>query len=254
MYNAPILKKSLEVLKFIVNNGSPLGVTEISNNLSVSKSTIYGILNALKDEKFVEKDNKTKKYVIGTELYELAKKVFKGGEIVMVARPFLEKLVSLVDETAFLCIREATAARVLDAIEVKKALKISSPVGYRFPITASVLCKAFLSPMDNENIKIFLQEKGLPRYTENSITDIDEFLKEIDKTRETGYSLDLEEYLKGIRAVATLIYSGGVPVGAICVIGFSTSMHNEKLPFIIQHLQSTAQQISERLSQLKILL
>jgi DNA-binding IclR family transcriptional regulator len=254
MYNAPILKKSLEVLKYIVNTGSPLGVTEISNNLSVSKSTIYGILNALKDEKFVAKDNKTKKYIIGPELYELAKKVFKGGEIVMVARPFLEKLVSLVDETAFLCIREDTAARVLDAIEAKKALKITSPIGIRFPITASVLCKAFLSPMDNESIKIFLKEKGLPRYTENSITDIDEFLKEIDKTRETGYSLDLEEYLKGIRAAATLIYSNGTPVGAICVIGFSTSIYNERLPSIIQHLKNTAQQISERLSQLKVLL
>jgi DNA-binding IclR family transcriptional regulator len=254
MYNAPILKKSLEVLKFIVDSGTPLGVTEISNNLSVSKSTIYGILNALKDEKFVAKDNKTKKYIIGTELYELSKKVFKGGEIVMVARPFLEKLVSLVDETAFLCIREDTAARVLDAIEAKKALKITSPIGIRFPITASVLCKALLSPMDNESIRMFLKEKGLPHYTENSITDIDEFLKEIDKMRETGYSLDLEEYLKGIRAVATLIYSNNVPVGAISVIGFSTSMYNEKLPSIIQHLKNTAQQISERLSQLKILL
>jgi DNA-binding IclR family transcriptional regulator len=99
-----------------------------------------------------------------------------------------------------------------------------------------------------------LKEKGLPHYTENSITDIDEFLKEIDKMRETGYSLDLEEYLKGIRAVATLIYSNNVPVGAISVIGFSTSMYNEKLPSIIQHLKNTAQQISERLSQLKILL
>jgi IclR family transcriptional regulator, KDG regulon repressor len=254
MYNAPILKKSLEVLKFIVDSGTPLGVTEISKNLSVSKSTIYGILNALKDEKFVAKDNKTKKYIIGTELYELAKKIFKGGEIVMVARPFLEKLVSLVDETAFLCIQEATAARVLDAIEAKKALKLTSPIGITFPITASVLCKAFLSPMDNESIKTFLKENGLPRYTENSITDIDEFLKEIEKTREIGYSLDLEEYLKGIQAAATLIYSNGMPVGAICVIGFSTSVFNDKLPSIIQHLKNTAQQISERLSQLKILL
>jgi IclR family transcriptional regulator, KDG regulon repressor len=253
MYNAPILKKSLEVLKFIVNNGSPLGVTEISKNLSVSKSTIYGILKALKEEKIVEKDNKTKKYVIGTELYELSKKVFKGGEIIMVARPFLEKLVSLVDETAFLCIREDTSARVLDAIEAKKALKISSPVGTRFPITASVLCKAFLSPMDNESIKKFLEEKGLPEYTKNSVTDIAEFLKEIDKTRKMGYSLDLEEYLKGVRAVATLIYSNGAPVAAICVIGFSTSMYDDKLPSIIQHLKDTSQQISERLSQLKIL-
>jgi DNA-binding IclR family transcriptional regulator len=100
---------------------------------------------------------------------------------------------------------------------------------------------------------MFLEEKGLPEYTENSITDINEFLKEIDKTRKMGYSLDLEEYLKGVRAVATLIYSSSVPVGAICVIGFSTSMYDDKLPSIIQHLKNTSQRISERLSQLKIL-
>ncbi len=253
MYSAPILKKSLDVLKFIVNSDRPLGITEISKNLTVSKSTIYGILNALKDEKILVKDNKTRKYTIGPELYELAKKIFKSGEAIMIARPFLEKLVSVIDETVFLCTQEDNTVRVLDAIEAKKTLKITPPIGIRFPITASVLCKAFLSPMDNNNIKIFLKEKGLPGYTENSITDIDEFIKEIEKTRKTGYSLDLEEYLKGIRAVATLIYSGNTPVGAISVIGFTTSMNNDKLPSIIRHIKSTAQQIGERLTKLKIL-
>lgn len=252
MYSAPILKKSLEVLKFIVNSGIPLGVTEISKRLSISKSTVYGILNALKEEKFIEKDKQTKKYVIGPELYELSKRVFKGGELITVAKPFLEKLVGLVDETVFLCVREDAVVKVIDAIETEKPFKISSPVGGTLPITASVLCKAFLSPMDNESIRVFLKEKGLPRYTENSITDIEEFLREIDKTRATGYSLDLEEYLNGIRAVATLIYAGVEPVGAICVVGFSTSMYNEKLPSIIQNLKDTAQWISERLSQFKM--
>ena len=252
MYNAPILKKSLEILKFIINGSTPLGVTEISKNLSISKSTVYGILNALKEEKFIEKDKQTKKYMIGSELFELSKKVFKGGELTTIARPFLENLAGLVDETVFLCTRENNVAKVLDAVETKKAFKISSPVGGTFPITASVLCKAFLSPMDNESIRAFLKEKGLPRYTENSITDIEKFLTEIEKTRTSGYSLDLEEYLKGIRAVATLIYSDNVPLAAICVVGFSTSMYNDKFPSIIQNLKNTAHQISERLTHFKL--
>ncbi len=252
MYNAPILKKSLEVLKFIVNSGTPLGVTEISKELSISKSTVYGILSALKEERFIEKHMQTKKYVIGPGLYELSKNVFKGGELTAIARPFLEKLVGLVDETVFLCSSEDTVTKVLDAVETKKAFKISSPVGGTFPITASATCKAFLSPMDDESIKAFLKEKGLPRYTENSITDIEKFLKEIDKTRANGYSLDFEEYLKGIRAVSTLLYSGGVPVAAICILGFSTSMYDEKIPFIVKNLMDTAEQISERLSKFKL--
>jgi IclR family transcriptional regulator, KDG regulon repressor len=248
MYSAPILKKSLEVLKFIVNGRTPLGVTEISNQLAISKSTVYGILSALKEERFIEKDRQTKKYMIGPELYELSKRVFKGGELITVARPFLERLVMLVDESVFLCIREDPVVKVIDAVETKKAFKISLPIGGTFPITASVTCKAFLSPMDDEAIRNFLKEKGLPRYTENSITDLEEFLREVDKTRTTGYSLDLEEYLKGIRAVATLIHSANTPVGAICVVGFSTSMHDDKIPSIIQHVKETARQISARLS------
>jgi len=252
MYNAPVLKKAIDIIKFIVMDGNPVGVTEISQRLSISKSTVFGILKALEEEGFILKDKSTKKYVIGNNLFELSKNIFKGGELTTIAKPFLEKLTGFVDETVFLCVREENVVKVLDAIETKKTFKISSPIGAKFPITASVMCKVFLSPLDNERIKSFLKERGLPKYTENSITDIDQFIQEIEKTRTAGYSLDLEEYLKGIRAVATLIYTNGTPVGAICVVGFSRSMRDEKLPGIIQHLRNTASQISERLSQFKL--
>jgi IclR family transcriptional regulator, KDG regulon repressor len=248
MYSAPILKKSLEVLKFVVSSGTPLGVTDISKRLAISKSTVYGILSALKEERFIEKDRQTKKYVIGPELHELSRMVFKGGELISVARPFLEKLVMQSDETAFLCVREDPLVKVIDVVETKKAFRISLPVGGTFPLTASATYKVFLSLMDDGSIKAFLKEKGLPGYTENSITDIEEFVKEVDKTRATGYGLDFEEYLKGIRAVAALIYTGNTPVAAICVLGFSTSMADDKIPSIIQHVKETAHQISARLS------
>jgi len=251
MYTAPILKKSLQILQIIVNSAGPLGVTEISNRLAISKSTVFGILRALTEEGFIKKDNNTKKYVVGPNLFELSKRVFKAGELIAVVRFFLERLVSTIDETAFLCIKEHDMVRVLDTVEKKKPFKISFPVGATFPITASATCKAFLSPLPDEEIKAFLKEKGLPKYTENSITEIEPFLKEIYKTRANGYSLDLEEYLKGIRAIATLIYSEGTPAGAICVVGFSTSIHDGKIPFIIEQLKETARQINQRLSQFK---
>jgi IclR family acetate operon transcriptional repressor len=61
----------------------------------------------------------------------------------------------------------------------------------------------------------FISEKGLPQYTENSITDMDTFIEEINETRRLGYSVDMEGYLKGIRAIATLIRQDGKPIGAI---------------------------------------
>ncbi len=102
--------------------------------------------------------------------------------------------------------------------------------------------------MTNEEIVSYFSEKGLPQYTENSITDMDAFIKNIEEIRRLGYSLDIEEYLKGIRAVATFIKQDEKPVAAIWFVGFSNSMIDERINHIIRNLQKTAEQISERVS------
>jgi DNA-binding IclR family transcriptional regulator len=248
MYNAPILKKAVEILRLLIREYQPLGVTEIAKTVSISKSTAYGILKSFHEEGLVSKDPSTKKYTVGKEMMRLAKLVFKGQDLISIARPFLERLAELVDETVFLGIREYDAIKVIDVIEAKKELKISSPVGTKLPITAGASGKLFISTMTNEEILSYFSEKGLPQYTENSITDIDTFIKEIEEIRRLGYSVDIEEYLKGIRAVATLIRQDEKPVAAIWFVGFSNSMIDERLNHIIRNLQHTADQISTRAS------
>jgi DNA-binding IclR family transcriptional regulator len=249
MYSAPVIKKTFEVLRLIVGSNKSLGVTEIAKTLSLSKSTVFGILKALQDAGFIVKSKTTKKYAIGQELYKLSKTVLQGDVLTMIARPFLEKLVELVDETVFLCTREENVVKVLDTIETSKKLKISSPIGTKFPITAAAFCKAFLAPMDDNKIRDFLKEQGLPKYTDNSIVDIDDYLQEIAKVRQAGYSLDLEEYHMGVRGIAALIYAKGYPITSVCILGFTGSMTEDKLNDMEKHLISITKEISDRLSQ-----
>lgn len=249
MYNAPVIKKTIEVLRFIVSSDRSLGVTEIAKALSLSKSTVFGILKALQDTGFIVKSKTSKKYAIGQELFKLSKIVLQGDVLTMIARPFLEKLVGLVDETVFLCAREETVVKILDTIETNKKLKISSPVGTKFPITSAAFCKIFLAPLNDNDIRSFLKEQGLPKYTENSITDIDQYIKEISKTRQQGYSLDCEEYHMGVRGIAVLIHASGYPLTSVCILGFTGSMTDNKLNDMAKHIMNTAKEISDRLSQ-----
>jgi DNA-binding IclR family transcriptional regulator len=248
MYNAPALKKALEIIKLIVRENKSLSVTEIARMLALSKSTTFGILKSLEEEGFVVKVDPTKKYMAGVELFELAKNILRATDLTSIARPFLEKLVEQVEETVFLGVREDEIVKVLEVVEAQTELKISSPVGARFALTAGVIGKLFLAPLENEEILTFLASHKLPRYTENSITDPAKFLEEIEKTRQSGYAVDLEEYLTGMRAVAAPIYSGRLSVGAIWVVGFTSSLNDGKLPHVIQHLKQTAEEISLRLS------
>jgi IclR family transcriptional regulator, KDG regulon repressor len=249
MYNAPILKKAVEVIKLIVRENKPLGVTDIARILSLSKSTTFGILKSLEEEGFLVKDASSKKYSTGNTLFELSKRILRTTDVALTARPHLSRLASDVDETVFLGIREDDAVKVLDVVEPQKEFKISSSVGARFSLTAGIFGKIFLSALDDKEIRALLSEKGLRRYTENSIVDVEQYLKEIDKTRLQGYATDFnEEYLKGIRAIATLIYSGHFPVAAVWIVGFMSSMSDEKLPHMISSLKSAAEEISTELS------
>jgi IclR family KDG regulon transcriptional repressor len=248
MYSVPILKKALDVLRLLVDEQTPSGVTDIAKKLSLSKSTAFGILRALEKEGFVVRDNSVKKYVIGHGLIEFSKRVIQGADFITIARPYVEKLVDEVQETAFLGVREQDNVKVLDVVEAKKSLKISSPIGTRTPITAGVFGKIFLSVMENDEVVRYLGEKGLPRYTENSITDIDAYVAAIEETRGQGYALDLEEYMKGLRAVATLIYSENTPGAALWIVGFASSMSDDRLSNMAEALTETARLISQRLS------
>ncbi len=248
MYNAPILKKAVEVIKLIVRENKPLGVTDIARTLSLSKSTTFGILKSLEEEGFLVKDGHSKKYSTGNILFELSKKILRTTDVALTARPHLARLAAAVDETVFLGIREDDSVKVLEVVEPQKEFKISSSVGTTFALTAGVFGKIFLSSMENREVVELLSQKGLRKYTDNSIVDIDQFLHEIARTRVQGYAIDLEEYLKGMRAIAALIYSGHFPVAAVWIVGFTSSMSDDKLPHMINSLRDAAEEISTRLS------
>lgn len=248
MYNAPILKKAVEVLKLIVKENRPLGVTDIARTLSLSKSTTFGILKSLEEEGFLLKDPQSKKFSTGNTLFELSRKIVRANDVTVAARPHLARLVESVQETVFLGVREEELVRVVDVIEPNRSLKISSQVGTTFGITAGIVGKVFLAHMDKQDAMDILSRKGLRKRTENSIVDMDEYFRELERTRARGYALDTEEYLKGMRAVAALVYSGRFAVAVVWIAGFTASMTDETIPRMVASLKDAAEQISLSLS------
>jgi IclR family transcriptional regulator, KDG regulon repressor len=246
MYNAPIIKRALDIIRLIVKEQRQLGITEIAQTLVINKSTAFGILRALEEQGFIVKDKTSKKYSMGQQLFELSKMVFKRTDIATIAKPFLEKLVELIEETVFMGVKEEDRLKIVQVVEAKKDLKISSPIGACLHIMAGAAGKVWLSAMKDKEIEDLLRKKSLPRFTENSLTNTELFMKEIEKTRRMGYAIDLEEFIKGIRGLAALVRSGGEPVAAIWVAGFTSSMNDQKMTKIARHLLLAAQLIGAR--------
>jgi IclR family transcriptional regulator, KDG regulon repressor len=248
MYRAPILKKAIDTLRLIIRSPEPLGVSQIARELSLVKSTVLEIAKALEEQGLILQDGSNKKYVAGKELLELSREALKSVELPTIAHPYMERLVEAVDETVCLGVREDDRVRIVDVVEPRKELKITSPVGTRFPISTAALMKIFLSGLERGKILDFLKENPLPAYTAHSITNPKAMLQEVERAREAGYGLDLEEYHEGVRVVAALVGTARPPEAAIWIIGLAGSMDDRKLPYMIEQVRKTAELITTRLS------
>ena len=247
-YQAPAVKKAFEVLQLIASTNRGLGISELAKSLGISKGTVHGITSALEEVGVIIRNPFTKKYSLGYTLIELGKKGLSKIPLREAARRHMERLVEETDETVFLGILRDDHILIVDVAESNKELKITSPSGTKLSLTAGAAAKVFLAYTDEKRSLEYLRTKGLPKYTENSITDLDAYLEEIKNVRKQGFATDREEYLQGVNAVAALIRSHGPFLAAIWVVGFSSSITEDRMEYIIGRTIAAAGAISQDLA------
>jgi IclR family transcriptional regulator, KDG regulon repressor len=246
-YSAPSVKKAFKILYAISDASNSLGISDLSKKLKIGKSTVHGITSALEEIGVLIRDPIHKKYNIGYTLLELRKKAYGKMELRDLARIPMEKLMEKIGETVFLGILNGDHVTILEMVESHNEMKITSPPGTRLPIVAGATGKVFLAQFEEKKIKEIIQKMGLVRFTSKSIVDQKKFFKEIEETKNKGYAMDDEEYMLGVKAIAAPIQTSSPPLAAIWVVGFTSSLDDQKIEKVISEIRKTAQEIGHSL-------
>jgi DNA-binding IclR family transcriptional regulator len=101
---------------------------------------------------------------------------------------------------------------------------------------------------DEQAVKI-VQSKGLPRFTDNSIVDMDMYFNELRQVKDKGYAVDDEEYIMGVRAVASPLIGLGQLRSAIWAVGFKASLDEKKMQVLTVETHKAAMAISRRIQE-----
>jgi DNA-binding IclR family transcriptional regulator len=98
--------------------------------------------------------------------------------------------------------------------------------------------KAILSGYDNDKIMNIIGEYGLPAYTQQTITDAEALLTEIERVCEEGVAFNDEEAIEGYRAIGAPVTLNGATIGSITIGGPKNRMlggyYKETLPDLIR--------------------
>jgi len=230
-------------MEFLARRGWS-GVTEVSRELDIHKSTAYRLLTTLRDRGLVEQDAGTEKYRLGFGMVLLARSVSADLDILRCARHVCERLSERTRETVTVAVLEGD-----DAVIIHQSLSRASALnvdwtGRHTPLHATAAGKIFLLYMPEDQLLRILK-RPLERFTEHTIVDPAGLRDHIHQILDEGYGYTVEELETGLNAVGAPIRSSdGAVIGAVSVSGPAFRLSPADLPEIGGLSRSAAAEIS----------
>lgn len=245
------VRRAIKILEAFESDRG-MSVTKISKILNLPKSSVHEILSTLVTEGILEKDFDSSTYHLGIKLFELGNRARSNLEIRKVATPYLKELNARFDETVHLTVLDNQEVLYIECFESTKRLRTYSVIGVRAPLYCTAVGKAILAFLPLDEIDEIIKVKGLEKFTENTITDRNVLLQELEKIVLAGYAVDNMEHEDGVRCVGAPIrnYSGKV-FASISVSGPSQRVTLENIPEIAELVIATASDISRKLGFIK---
>jgi IclR family KDG regulon transcriptional repressor len=244
--NVPAIEKCFSILQYFANSKQSLGISDISKQLALNKSTVFNIVYTLKNLEILEQ-YPDGKFHFGTRLYLLGNANGKKSELIQTIHPYLEKISFQTELSAFLGIRSGQHAVIIDKVDTTQDIKISSEIGMRLPLLAGAGGKALLSQLTDRKIDQILSTNSLKKFTAKTCVDKKRFKKEVLSIRKEGLSFDNEEYIEGVVAFAVPLKTNRPDLqSAIWTVGLKQQVREEKTAKISNFLKKIADDINHR--------
>lgn len=235
-----------KVLLTIANELKGLNLSSISQLTNIPKSTLSPILDVLRHYKLIfRKDDNT--YIIGENAYLIGKSYEQNYLGFDTIKEYMKKIVLECNEICQLAVLREDKVLYIAKEEPNQAIQLVSYEGKLLPASSTALGKVLLSQFTDDQIKKIIGN-DIKKINQNTITNIDDLLLEIDNARNNQFAIDMRETSDEIICLAVPILKNGK---IICAISVSIPVYRfteEKLNFIKQVCMKYKNQIESRFS------
>lgn len=218
------VEKALRLLELLSTYDAPVRLSELSRDIGMNKSTVYRMLETMRQMGYVQQDEPNGRYMITSKMWQIGVRAFQRIDIRNLARPYLEDLSRQTNEPAVLAIVEGTDVVIVDRCASSQAVQTISQVGSRTPIHCSSLGKAFL--MVDTEAKLQTLPRMLEKFTQSTIVSLAELRTEIAACADARLAVAFDEYREGVSGVSAPVIGGDGKVHAIIGITLPTPRAN----------------------------
>ncbi|GEP26472.1 IclR family transcriptional regulator [Cryobacterium levicorallinum] len=213
-------------------------LSDISRASGLPQSTAHRLLGELEAWGAVQRDAQGR-YQIGLRLWELGQHA--GRKLRDVARPYLQDLFGLTQETVHFAIRDGSEVLYIDRVYGSRRVPQASRVGGRLPLHATAVGRAILA-FEEDWVQGAVLDRPLAARTARTMTDTAELHRELGRIHARGFSLASEEVQLGSCSLAVPVFqSAGCIFGGLGIVLPISRMH--QLERYLPALLGTAQRL-----------
>jgi len=202
-----VIERMMSLLAALSRHATPVNLKQLATETRLHPSTAHRILSVMVDNRLVDRIEPGT-YRLGIRLLELGSLVKSRINVRQEALVHMQRLHLELGETVNLSVRHDDEVVYIERTAGSNSMmRVVQIIGARAPLHITAVGKLFLAEDGPEKCAEYARRTGLPRYTENTLTDADTLAQEIEKIRRQGYAFDNEEAEKGVSCIGAGIYN-----------------------------------------------
>ncbi len=215
----PTILRGLIVLEKVVRAQRPVSATELIEELELPKPTVNRILQQLEEEGLLHREPVNRRYLPGGRTRDMALAVMTNRALGAPRHAILKALSEEIGETCNCTMLDGDHTVYFDRVEANWPFRIQLPVGSQLPLHCTASGKLFLAYMDPRQRQRLLGAAPLKRFTDRTITDVEQLSGALRLVEKDGIGIDDGEFMDGMAAVAVPVFNAA---NAIC---FTVAVH-----------------------------
>jgi DNA-binding IclR family transcriptional regulator len=238
------LIRAFMMLETIMNADKPLTSAYLAEDLDLPTATVHRIAQQLEEEGLLQREPNGKRFVGGLRLRRLATSILTNSVMTAGRHMILQGLSDEINETCNLTALDGNEIIYLDRIESNWPYRIHLPVGSHLPLHCTAAGKLFLANMKGSWRQRYLKAANLEKYTDKTISDIDELRSQLKRIADEEVGYDQGEYLDGMIALAVPVKN---EAGEVC---FSIAVHAPSARISLEELKQYLPQLNQAASKI----
>lgn len=232
--------RTFGLLEAMANNGGMMSLSQLATESGLPLPTIHRLVRTLVDLGYLRQEP-SRQYVLAPRLIRLGESA--SQMIAIWARPYLERLVNEIGESANLAMLDGDAIVYVAQAQSRHSMRMFTEVGRRVLPHCTAVGKAIMAEMRPDEVRDILHRTGMPKHTGNTIDDPDEFARQLRVAGQDRYAIDEGEEEVGVRCVAVNV--AGAPARlAMSISGPATRVSADLIERAVPLLTSAAADLS----------